>query len=105
MHNVLRKVGSKALRTYGQGVARMEKVLLDVLQDLIEDINKTAGQPVVINDVCLSYVSCIMYCLVSVYRGDYDYCRVPGMRQLSPLEIGEDNSKFEPNKIRKIQIF
>ena len=37
-------------------------------------------------------------------RGDYDYCRVPGTRQLSPLEVGEDNSKFEPKKLRKIQI-
>ena len=24
--------------------------------------------------------------------------------QLSPLEIGEDNSKFEPKKLRKIQV-
>ena len=23
-------------------------------------------------------------------RGVYDYCRVPGTRQLSPLEVGED---------------
>ena len=37
-------------------------------------------------------------------RGDYDFCRVPGTRQLSPLEVGEDNSKFEPQKLRKIQI-
>ena len=37
-------------------------------------------------------------------RGDYDYCRVPGTRQLSPLEVGEDNSKLEPKKLRKIQI-
>ena len=27
--------------------------------------------------------------------GDYDYCRVPGTRQLSPLEVGQDNSKIE----------
>ena len=27
-------------------------------------------------------------------RGDYDYWRVPGTRQLSPLEAGEGNSKF-----------
>ena len=25
-------------------------------------------------------------------RGDYDYCRMPGTRQLSPLKVGEDNS-------------
>ena len=31
-----------------------------------------------------------------VSRGDYDYCRVPGTWQLSPLEVGENNSKFEP---------
>ena len=37
-------------------------------------------------------------------RGDYDYCRVPGTRQLSPLEVGEDNSKSEPKKLGKIQI-
>ena len=37
-------------------------------------------------------------------RGDYDYCQVPGTRQLSSLEVGEDNSKFEPKKLRKIQI-
>ena len=35
--------------------------------------------------------------------GDFDYC-VPGTRQLSPLEEGEDNSQFEPKKLRKIQI-
>ena len=29
------------------------------------------------------------------FRGDYDYCRVPGTRQLSPHEVGEDNSEFE----------
>ena len=38
------------------------------------------------------------------FRGDYDYCRVPGTRQLSPLEVGEDNSKFEPKKLRKVEI-
>ena len=65
MHTLLRKVGSKALRTYGQGVAKMEKVLLDVLQDLIEDINTSAGQPLVVSDMCLSFVSCAMHTLVS----------------------------------------
>ena len=39
----------------------------------------------------------------AVTRGDYDYCRVPGTRQLSPLEVGEDNSNLEPKKLRKIQ--
>ena len=34
-------------------------------------------------------------------RGDYDYCRVPGTRQLSPLEVGENNSKFEPKKTKE----
>ena len=37
-------------------------------------------------------------------RGDYDYCRVPGTRQLSPLEVGEDISSLEPKKLRKIQV-
>ena len=37
-------------------------------------------------------------------RGDYDYCQVPGTRQLSPHEVGEDNSKFEQKKLRKVQI-
>ena len=31
-------------------------------------------------------------------RGDYDYCWVPGTRQLSPVEVGEHNSEFEPKK-------
>ena len=39
--------------------------------------------------------------LIKKTRGDYDYCQVPGTRQLSPLEVGEDNSKFEPKKIKK----
>ena len=37
-------------------------------------------------------------------RGDYDSCRVSGTRQLSPLEVGEDSSKFEPKKLRKNQV-
>ena len=28
---------------------------------------------------------------------------MPGTRQLSPLEVGEDNSKFEPKKLRKFK--
>ena len=32
-----------------------------------------------------------------------DYCHVLGTRQLSPLEVGEDNPKFEPKKLREIQ--
>ena len=39
------------------------------------------------------------------FRGDYDYCRVPGIWQLSPLQVGEDNSKLETKKLRKIQIY
>ena len=35
--------------------------------------------------------------------GNYDYCRVMGTRQLSPLEVGEDNSKFEPKKLKKFK--
>ena len=31
-------------------------------------------------------------------RGDCDYCRVPATRQLSPLEVGEDNSNLEQKK-------
>ena len=31
-------------------------------------------------------------------RGDYEYGRVPGIRQLSPLEVGEDNSNSKPQK-------
>ena len=33
-------------------------------------------------------------------RGNYDCCQV----QASFLELGEDNSIFEPKKLRKIQI-
>ena len=44
-------------------------------------------------------------CIGVTVRGDYDYCRVLGTRQLSPLEVGEDNSKLEPKKLRKIQIY
>ena len=42
--------------------------------------------------------------LVQHKQGDYDFCQVPGTRQLSPLEVGEDNSYLEPKKLRKIQI-
>ena len=35
--------------------------------------------------------------------GDYDYCRLPGTRQLSPLDVGEDNSNLKPKKLRKIK--
>ena len=38
------------------------------------------------------------------FRGDYVYCRVPGTRQLSPLEVGEDNSKFVPKKLKSINM-
>ena len=37
-------------------------------------------------------------------RGDYDYCRVPGNHQFSPLDLGEDISNLEPKKLKKIQI-
>ena len=37
-------------------------------------------------------------------RGDYDYCRVPGTQQLSPLEVGEDNSRFEPKNLKSINM-
>ena len=30
------------------------------------------------------------------HRGDDDYCRVPGTRQLYPLEVGEDNYNLNP---------
>ena len=29
---------------------------------------------------------------------------VPGNRQLSPLQVGEDNSELQPVNLRKIQI-
>ena len=41
---------------------------------------------------------------LSQARGDYDHCRVPGARQLSPLEVGEDNSKLEPKKFKSIDM-
>ena len=39
-----------------------------------------------------------------ITRGDYDYCGLPETLQLSSLEVGEDNSKFEPEILGKIQI-
>ena len=46
-----------------------------------------------------------MHCKVDVScKGGCANCRVPGTWQLSPLGVGEDNSKLEPNKLRKIQI-
>ena len=44
------------------------------------------------------------YSLIIELRGDYDYCRVPGTWQLSPLEVGEDNSKLEPKKFKSIDM-
>ena len=35
----------------------------------------------------------------NTYRGDCDYCQVPGTRELTPLEVGDDNS--EPKNLRK----
>ena len=40
----------------------------------------------------------------NVRRGDYDNCRVPLTQQLSSLEVGEDNSKFEPKKFKSINM-
>ena len=36
-----------------------------------------------------------------VTKGGYDYCRVPGTRQLTHFEEGEDNSNFELTKSKK----
>ena len=55
-------------------------------------------------DISLVLVDFIVCELALSVRGDYDYCQVPGTRQLSPVEVGEDNSKFEPRKLRKNQI-
>ena len=38
-----------------------------------------------------------------VTRGDYDYCRVPGTRQLSPFEVGDDNSKLKHKNWEKVK--
>ena len=46
----------------------------------------------------------LLFTYMAIIRGNYDYCRVPGTWQLSPLEVGEDNSNIEPKKLRKIQI-
>ena len=55
------------------------------------------------NDGNLSNMLKIMK-IEQLSSGDYDYCRMMGTWQLSPLEVGEDNLTFEPKKFRKIQI-
>ena len=48
----------------------------------------------------VSLLPTLTICLISmdgpITRGDYDYCGLPETLQLSSLEVGEDNSKFEP---------
>ena len=41
--------------------------------------------------------------VTNLVRGDHDYCRVTETRQLSSLKVGEDNKKFEPTKLKRIQ--
>ena len=39
--------------------------------------------------------------IVTLNRGDNDYCPVPGTQKLSTLGIAEDNSKLEPKRTYK----
>ena len=58
-----------------------------------------------ITPVCYHYYAAayLMSSWMIQKGGDYDYCRVSGTRQLSPLEVGEDNSNFKPEKLRKFR--
>ena len=66
-----------------------EKILITmyVLPKKVEDLSKV-GYEQGINDNLHIFLN--VKSLKAIDRGDYDYCRVPGTRQMSPLEVGEE---------------
>ena len=78
-----------------------------VLHSAINDKIQPIDMPLIVYSVVL-YDTIIVYSTTHIVnkeksgsRGDYGYCRVPGTRQLSPLEVGEYNSKLDPKKLSK----
>lgn len=65
LYPVLRHVSTSGLRAYGTGMAQLEKTIQEVLQDMTEDLNSKAGQPINSHQLCNSFVSSIMVFLVS----------------------------------------
>ena len=63
----LRKISTASLHSYGPGIARIERILQDVLQDLIEDINAKEGEVIDVDKLVISFVCCVMVSMVSVY--------------------------------------
>ena len=63
----LRKISTASLHSYGPGIARIERILQDVLQDFIEDINAKEGEVIDVDKLVTSFVCCVMVSMVSVY--------------------------------------
>ena len=61
----------------------------------------------VVSALCIVRSASFFLEIVAFYtqtRGFHEYCRVPGNWQVSRLEVGQDNSKSEPQSVGKIQI-
>lgn len=65
VYPVLRRVATSGLRGYGPGIAQLEKIIQEVLQDMVEDLAVKAGQPISSHKICNSYVSSVIVYVVS----------------------------------------
>jgi len=84
-YSLLRRVGTKALKTYGTGVAKMERVMHEVLQDMVEDLSSCTDQPVDTQKLSLNFVSCIILTLTYGVKPSFND---PEYKQLHEMNAG-----------------
>lgn len=58
-------MATSGLRAYGTGMADLEKVIQEVLQDMVEELNTKSGQPINSGQLCNGFVGKVIVYLVS----------------------------------------
>ena len=74
------------------------KITLRKWEDYSNEMNNRSSHWLLWNSITTIYKTCM------IIRGDYDYCRVPGTPQLSPLEVGKITQILKHKKLRKIEM-
>ena len=63
----LRRVATKALKSYGPGIPHLESVMQETMAEVIDLLQEKEGQPVDMHQLGNGYICCVIASIVSMY--------------------------------------
>ncbi|XP_067941878.1 cytochrome P450 1A1-like [Watersipora subatra] len=93
-HVMLKRIFTKAIKAYGPGIAHLENVMQETIQDMVDSIDQKGDQAIDTNELVVGYVCCVLASMMFGEKFAYDdeVCKKMHRMNTRQIEAGDPMS-------------